>query len=284
MSSSTERPGTLEWDEARAASWLAGAEIRERQLAPITEALFEVADLHPGEHVLDVGVGSGPTTAEAHAAVQPGGRVTGIDVLPAMIEAAKRTVPIAEIEWLVGDVSTYGFPAAAYDVVISRFGVMFFADPVAAFTRLHDAVRPGGRLAMATWGRREATGLFGVPYVIATTTLDRLGIDFVPMASDGTMFSLGDAGRVAEVLGAAGWREIGTRVDNRVVYLGGARTVESAADDVLRGGPVAGLLDGLPADAVAEVRQALVTDFTRRFDGNGVPLPAGFVLISAIRP
>lgn len=286
MSSTSDKqsPAVPEWDEARAAAWLASAEVRERQLAPITEALFAAADLRPGEQVLDVGVGAGPTTAEAHSAVQPGGRVTGIDIVPAMIEAAKRSVPASDIEWLVGDVTTYAFPAAAYDVVISRFGVMFFADPVAAFTRLHDAVRPGGRLAMATWGRRDATALFGIPYTIATTTLNRLGVDYAPMAQDWIMFSLGDHDRISDVLGAAGWKEIRTRPDNRIVYLGGARTIDAAADDVIRSGPVAGLLDGMPADVVAEVRQAMLDDFTQRFDGNGVPLPAGFVLITATRP
>ncbi len=282
----TTRPSQppVQWDDARAAGWLARAEARERQLAPIAEALFAAADLRPGEHVLDVGVGSGPTTALAHAAVQPNGRVAGIDIAPAMIEAAKRAVPSPDIEWLVGDVTTYAFPAAAYDVVISRFGVMFFSDPVAAFTRLHDAVRPGGRLAMATWGLRDATALFGVPYTIATTTLHRLGVEFTPTAQDWLMFSLGDRVRVAEVLGAAGWREIETRVDNRMVYLGGASTVEAAVEDELESGPVTALLEDQPAEVVAEVRAALTAEFGLRFDGNGVSLPAGFVVITAVRP
>ena len=284
MATTSPQQAPVEWDEARAAGWLARAEARERQLAPVAEALLEAADLRPGEHVLDVGVGSGPTTALAHAAVQPDGRVAGIDIAPAMIEAAKRAVPAPDIEWLVGDVTTYAFPAAAYDVVISRFGVMFFRDPVAAFTRLHDAIRPGGRLAMATWGLRDATALFGVPYTIATTTLNRLGVDYVPAAQDWLMFSLGDAARVSDVLGSAGWREIETRVDNRMVYLGGARTVEAAVEDEVESGPVTALLDGQPAEVVAEVREALTADFGRRFDGNGVPLPAGFVVITAVRP
>jgi SAM-dependent methyltransferase len=283
MSDTSPRPAAPVWDDARVAGWLASAPARERQLAPISEALFAHAALRPGERVLDVGVGTGPTAATAREAVQPDGTVTGIDIAEAMIEAAKRVVSAPDIEWLVGDVTTYAFAAAAYDVVISRFGVMFFSDPVAAFTRLHDAVRPGGRLAVATWCRLDATALFGIPYTIATTTLNRLGVDYTPVPPDFTMFSLGEPDRVSELLGSAGWREVRSVPDNRIVYAGGASTAEAAADDTIQSGPLRMLLDGLPDDAVAEVRQALLDDFTRRADGNGVPFPAGFMITTAVR-
>ncbi len=284
MSDTPRPPAMPTWDDDRVAGWLASAPARERQLAPVLEALLERAALHPGERVLDVGVGTGPTTAAAHEAVQPAGTVTGIDIAEAMIKAAQEVVPAPDIEWLVGDATTYPFPASAYDVVISRFGVMFFSDPVAAFTRLHDAVRPGGRLAIATWCRRDASGLFGIPYVIATTTLHRLGVDYASVPPDSSMFSLGEPARIAEVLGSAGWREIRSVPDNRVVYYGGASTPETAAEDAVRTGPLRMILEGLPDEAVSEVRQALLDDFTRRSDGNGVPFPAGFMITSAVRP
>jgi SAM-dependent methyltransferase len=201
-----------------------------------------------------------------------------------MIETARRLVPAADIEWLVGDATTYAFPAAAYDVVISRFGVMFFADPMAAFTRLHDATRPGGRLAIATWCRRDATGLFGIPYAIATTTLNRLGVDYPELPPDVTLFSLGDPERLAQVLTPAGWREVRSVPDNRLVYLGGASTPEAAADDAIGAGPLRMLLENQPPEVLAEVRKALHDDFVRRADGNGVPFPAGFLITTALRP
>lgn len=271
------------WDRARAEAWLAGAAARERQLAPVSEALFAAADLRPGERVLDVGVGSGPTTATAHAAVQPDGRVTGIDIAPMMIDAARREVPAPDIEWIVGDVVTQPLPAAAFDVVISRFGVMFFSEPVAGFARLHDAVRAGGRLAVATWCRRDASGLFGIPYTIATTTLDRLGVDYTPVSPEANMFSLGTPERIREVLGAAGWREIQVVPDNRLVYASGRMSPDDAAADAVEGGPLRMLLDGQPDEVVAEVRLALRQDFRRRHDGNGVPFPAGFQITTAHR-
>jgi len=134
------------WNEDRAAWWLANADARERQLQPVSDALFERASLQPGERVLDVGVGSGPTTGQAWEAVRPDGSVTGIDIAAPMINAARQRVAAPEIEWIVGDAAAYDFPPKTYDAVISRFGVMFFVDPPAAFRNLCQATRPGGRL------------------------------------------------------------------------------------------------------------------------------------------
>ena len=110
------------WNEDRAACWLANADTRERQLQPVSDALFERASLQPGERVLDVGVGSGPTTGRAWEAVRPDGSVTGIDIAAPMINAARQRVAAPEIEWIVGDAAAYDFPPKAYDAVIPDSG------------------------------------------------------------------------------------------------------------------------------------------------------------------
>jgi ubiquinone/menaquinone biosynthesis C-methylase UbiE len=101
--------------------------------------------------------------------------VTGIDIAPPMITAARQRVTAPEIEWIVGDAATYDFAPKTYDAVISRFGVMFFTDPAVAFRNLGAATRPGGRLIVTVWSQLHATGIFGIPYTVATTTLHRLG-------------------------------------------------------------------------------------------------------------
>ena len=111
------------------------------QLHPLSDALFDRASLQPGERVLDVGVGSGPTTGQAWEAVRLDGSVTGIDIAPPMIAAARQRVIAPEIEWIVGDAAS-DFPPRTYDAVISRLGVMFFTDPVAGFHNLCEATRP----------------------------------------------------------------------------------------------------------------------------------------------
>jgi SAM-dependent methyltransferase len=102
------------WDEERAAWWLANADARERQLQPVSDALFERASLQPGERVLDVGVGSGPTTGQAWEAVRPDGSVTGIDIAPPMIAAARQRITAPEIEWIVGDAAVRTEPYTRY--------------------------------------------------------------------------------------------------------------------------------------------------------------------------
>ena len=271
------------WDEARAAAWLAGEAAREQTMAAVSDALFARAALQPGERVLDVGVGSGPTTLAAYASVQPGGTATGIDISAAMVAAAQRRPGGEQITWLVGDAGSYDFDAGAFDVVISRLGVMFFADPVAAFANLRQATRPGGRLAAVVWSHRDATGLFGVPHTVATTTLHRLGVAYTAMPADFALFSLGGPGQVEQVLSAAGWSDVSASVDNRVLYMSGPEAAEQAADGMIAMGPVSALLAGQPPDVIAEVRTALVADLEHRRDEVGIGLPAGFIVVSAVR-
>jgi ubiquinone/menaquinone biosynthesis C-methylase UbiE len=274
--------GQIAWDEDRAAWWLATADARERQLQPISDALFDQASLQPGERVLDVGVGSGPTTGQAWEAVRPDGSVTGIDIAPPMITAARQRVTAPEIEWIVGDAATYDFAPKTYDAVISRFGVMFFTDPVAAFRNLGAATRPGGRLIVTVWSQLHATGIFGIPYTVATTTLHRLGVEYQGIPPDGMLFSLGRPERLREVLAAAGWTDIDMTVDNRTLYL--PPDPAAAAKMSIASGPLQALLDGQPETVRDEVEAALTADYAHRQNESGIGLPAGFVVVTARRP
>jgi SAM-dependent methyltransferase len=274
--------GQPAWDEERAAWWLANADARQRQLQPVSDALFERASLQPGERVLDVGVGSGPTTRQAWEAVRPDGSVTGIDIVPPMITAARQRITAPEIDWIVGDAASYDFPPASYDAVISRFGVMFFTDPVAGFRNLCEATRPGGRLIVTVWSHLHATGFFGIPYAVATTTLHRLGVEYQGFPPDGILFSLGRPETIREVLNAAGWSDIETAVDNRPLYL--PSDPLAAAKMEMEARPVQALLEGQPEMVRAEVEAALTADYAHRQSESGISLPAGFIVVAARRP
>jgi SAM-dependent methyltransferase len=270
------------WDDEVAARWLAQADEREQRLSPVSDALFDRAALQPGERVLDVGVGTGPTTAQAWEAVRPDGLVTGIDIAPAMIAAARERVTAPDIEWIVGDAASQAFPPETYDAVISRFGVMFFADPVLGFRNLRDATRPGGRLIVTVWSQLYATGLFGIPYTVMTTTLHRLGVDYQGFPAEGILFSLGRPGLARDVLEAAGWTEVEATVDNRTLYL--VPDPRAAAKMTMLSGPVQMVLDGQSEMVQAEVEAALVADYEHRRDDSGIGLPAGFIVVAAVRP
>jgi ubiquinone/menaquinone biosynthesis C-methylase UbiE len=248
----------------------------------VSDALFDRASLQPGERVLDVGVGSGPTTGQAWQAVRPDGSVTGIDIASPMIAAARQRVTAPEIEWIVGDAASYDFPPETYDAVISRFGVMFFTDPVAGFHNLCEATRPGGRLVVTVWSHLHATGLFGIPYTVATTTLHRLGAAYQAFPPDGSLFSLGRPETIRDVFNAAGWAEIETTVDNRLLHM--PPDPLAAAKITMASGPVEALLDGQPDRVRAEVEAALTADYAHRQDESGIALPSGFIVLAARRP
>src|SRR4051812_19646648 len=166
-----EKDQASHWDGDRVARWLRQAAGVEGQLAPVSDVLFAAARLQPGESVLDVGCGTGPTTYAAAAAVGPTGHVCGLDISGEMLAAAASAPPAdadpaasAPIEWLEADPVAWSPPGPDRDVVLSRFGVMFFSDPAAAFANLARATRAGGRLAFACWQRRDESDLFRVPF------------------------------------------------------------------------------------------------------------------------
>jgi SAM-dependent methyltransferase len=272
-----------EWVGERSRRWLAELAAREAQLAPVSDALFAAAGLEPGERVLDVGCGPGTTTEPAFRAVQPGGRVTGLDVSPEMIAAARDRFPDLGIDWAVADVVEAELPAQAYDVVLSRFGVMFFSDPPAAFARLAAATRPGGRLCMAVWRRRTESPFFSVPYDAVLADLRRSGADVVEPDPDGSSCSLGAVAPTTELLTAAGWSDVRWEGRDDVLYAGGAGSVSEAAALAPEVGPVFALLEGCSAAERQSAVRAIEQAFAPWFDGRGVALPGGFWIVSARR-
>ena len=201
-----------EWSGDRVARWLAQASELEHQLAPVSQALMAAAVLAPGERVLDVGCGTGPTTRQAASLLGPDGSVTGLDVAAEMLQVAARRPAaggVAPIEWVCADAVDWAGPAAAYDVVLSRFGVMFFSDPPAAMRTLASVTRPGGRLALAVWGARDESPLFEVPYQAARAALRDLGVplaESLPVESG--PYSWHDAATVTDLLCDAGWDHV----------------------------------------------------------------------------
>ncbi|MFM8411336.1 MAG: class I SAM-dependent methyltransferase, partial [Alphaproteobacteria bacterium] len=142
------------WNDMAGPKWVALQESLDRQIGPLGAAAMAAADLQPGERVLDVGCGCGATSIELARRVAPGGAVLGVDVSTVMLEAARAAAGRAGAEGLEfanADAQTAPLTPAGFDVVFSRFGVMFFADPTAAFANLRRALRPGGRLAVVCW-------------------------------------------------------------------------------------------------------------------------------------
>jgi SAM-dependent methyltransferase len=149
------------WDGDEGGHWSAHAARYEHGAAPFRDRLLADAALVPGDRVLDVGCGAGRTTRDAARAVVPGGHAVGLDLSASMLELA-RAAAVADgldnVEFEQADAQVHDFTDASYDVVLSQFGVMFFADPVAALTNIHRATATGGRALFMVWqglGRNE---------------------------------------------------------------------------------------------------------------------------------
>jgi SAM-dependent methyltransferase len=271
----------VDWDQERVARWLKQAEGVEGQLAPVSDVLFAAASLQPGETVLDVGCGTGPTTRDAAVAVGPGGLVRGLDISGDMLRAAA-SVPVPDgagpIEWVEADPVTWTPTPADVDVVLSRFGVMFFSDPLAAFTSLAVATRHGGRLAMATWTKRSESELFEVALQAALRVLDIDPAD-VPREDEGPS-SLHDPAAIAALLGQAGWSHVQSAVHRLPLRFAGGvdpATAARASMDFSATRVVTADLDDATTDQVAA---AIAEAYADHLDEHGHVVLEGVVVIT----
>src|SRR5436190_17677788 len=157
------------WNEVAGPRWVERAEIQEARNIEVAQILLREAKAAAGERVLDVGCGPGATALPLAAAVGPSGHVTGVDISEPMLGLLRQRVAeqrIANLTPLLADAQTHAFPPASFDLITSRFGVMFFADPFAAFRNLCAAQRPGGRLCMAVWAGMADNVHWQIPFEI----------------------------------------------------------------------------------------------------------------------
>ena len=144
-----------DWSGEMGLKWLASLSLFEEMIAPIGDALLRRADYRDGETVIDLGCGGGATTLAIAGDVAPTGRVIGVDISPDLVAAAKERAAgsgATNIDFACADASTVALADAPYDRLFSRFGSMFFEDPVSAFSHLHGLLREGGRIDLAVWG------------------------------------------------------------------------------------------------------------------------------------
>jgi SAM-dependent methyltransferase len=163
------------------------------------------AAVHTHDRVLDIGCGAGQSTREAARAAVNGSAV-GVDVSAPVLERARRlsrAEGLGNVAYQLGDAQTHPFPPAHFDLCISRFGTMFFADPVAAFTNVRRALRPGARLVVMVWQSADRNEWF-------TATRQAIAGSRTPTASASDLepFSLADPASTQRILTAAGFAEI----------------------------------------------------------------------------
>jgi len=264
------------------AHWLTNQARYDRMNEPFAAMILAAAQLRPGGHVLDVGCGCGATTLAAARVVAPG-QAVGLDLSGPMLARARATAEADGLPNAVfqqGDAQVQPLEPARFDAVMSRFGTMFFADPVAAFANIRSATRPGGRLAFVCWQPLAAQQWLLVPGAALA--------EHVPLpagfgSGDGPgMWAFSDPGRPREILAAAGWRDIEITAEHASVLVGGGGSVEDAVEFMRTGSMARMMLAGADAGtfdrAVASVRAAVAP----YADADGVRLGAGVWLVQAV--
>src|SRR5216683_407557 len=202
-------------------------------LGPFTAMILGAAALSPGDRVLDVGCGCGAITLDAARAVAPG-RSVGIDLSGPMLARARenaRRADVGNASFERGDAQIYPF-RPVFDAVISRFGVMFFADPVGAFANLRKATRRGGRLAFVCWQPLLASEWLIVP---GAALAEHPPLPDLQQPGAPGMFALAEPGRIREILAGSGWNGITVTSKHAPVQVGG--TIDEAVA-FLRTGPM----------------------------------------------
>jgi SAM-dependent methyltransferase len=273
-----DRLPALTEDEVRVAAW---AEVRkplERQLAPLGQRGLEALAPRPGEAVLDIGCGGGETALELARAVAPDGTVLGIDLSGAVLAFARRVAKGCErVRFVQADAQVYPFEPASFDAAFSRFGVMFFADPAAAFINIRRCLGPNGRLAFVCWRALEENQLDILPLTAASAHLPPQPAHDPDAPGP---FAFANPDRVRRILKGAGFEEIEITAHDELVGSGDLEIMLAVCSRVGALGKILRENPELRAAALPAVRSALAA-----YDGpDGVRLNAATWVVTARAP
>jgi SAM-dependent methyltransferase len=241
----------------------------------VTDLLMSACATSLGEKVLDVGCGAGASSFALAQSVGLAGHVHGIDISAPLVRRAeerKLELGIENVSFEIADAQDSRFEAGLVDLVASRFGLMFFSDPVAAFRNIASALRPGGRIVFVSWAGPEHNPWFAWPQRIAVA---RLGpVAPAPPDAPGPM-AFRDTGRVLGILEAAGFVEC--TGETMTVDLHHPRGIGAVVELAAVVGPTARMLreKGGSAEDLAAITQAIAVEFEQFRSNDGIRIPAG---------
>ena len=274
-----------EWAGSMGERWLAHVDQFESMISEVGAALIDKAKFRPGERVIDVGCGGGGTSLEISKRVGPQGSVTGLDISPALVkscEARARKAGVTNARFVLGDAARAEVKEAPFDRLFSRFGIMFFDDPKAAFAHMRGFLKPGGGAIFACWGPPDEN-----PWIQQTMSLARRFAPQPPNPPPATApgpFAFGDPGYVREILSTAGFAEIAIDPWRGNQFVGGrGASPEAAAQFMLEALPIGDAVKDQP-DKVRRDLRTEVADVLARYHGkDGVKIDAMAWFVSARR-
>lgn len=240
------------WNGQSGERWVANQARLDAVVAAFGQAAIEAAAPAKGERVLDVGCGAGASSLALAARVGPGGQVLGVDISEPLIGLARALAPQdTSALFQVADASSAELPEGAFDILFSRFGVMFFDDPTGAFAHMRRALRPGGRVTFVCWRGAAENDWMRLPMGAIKGILPPSA---PPDPEAPGPFSFGDRGRVSRILTAAGFTDIAIAPFDASVPFGEGETRDAAIDDAVRMALEVGPLSRALADQPDDIR------------------------------
>jgi len=267
------------WNGPGGQRWADRQQSQDVVLAPVSNVLVDRAKAMAGERIVDVGCGCGAISIALAPKVGSTGHVLGIDISAPMLARARQLAPAgARIDFALADATIYPFDPASFDLLVSRFGVMFFAEPARSFANMRKALRPSGRLVFACWRDPRENPFFMAPLQAVykhAPNLPQLGPE------DPGPFSFASETRVRRILGEAGFHGVALEPCNLSLDIAVGRGLDAAVGSALEIGPAARALAEQPPEVVAaatvSIREALAP-FAR---GQSVPLPGAIWIVTA---
>jgi SAM-dependent methyltransferase len=253
----------------------------ERVIGPAGRMAMDRLDAQPGQDIIDLGCGTGQTTLELAGRVAPGGRALGVAIAAALLDRAREhalDARIDNIEFQHADVQSSDLGLARFHGAFSRFGVMFFADPVAAFTNVARLLKPGGVLSFVCWQAVTSNEWMFVPAQAAVSVLGIM--PEMPALNAPGPFSLSDQNRVRTILESGGFHNIDIRGHDDLMRTP-AEGIPEFADSALRVGAVQRMLEGADPQTIQRVRAAIEDAMRARLREGEVALARSILLVRA---
>ncbi len=267
------------WNEEGGQQWVDNINAVETFIQPLSDRLLEAVSAVPGEKVLDVGCGGGLTSIRIAELVGNSGSVRGVDVSRPIIDIAlSRGKDIDNLDFELGDAATRDLGEGVYDVITSRFGVMFFDDPVVAFSNLRRALKDSGRMVFLCWRKLEEN-----PWMARTA---KAAFEIVPPPKDAPPpdptapgpFSLGDRAHLEGVLSTAGFQGVDISAVDQGLHMG---DLDDAVAFFLKMGPAADVAKNASSEQLEQIVDAIKQVLSEYETPQGVVSPAAAWIVSA---
>jgi len=269
------------WNGPAGRRWMERQDTQDILLAPISQLSLDRAHPAKGERVVDIGCGCGATTIELARRVGTTGYVLGVDVSAPMLGRARERAPAdLPLEFVLADATLHVFEPGRSDLLFSRFGVMFFAEPAVSFANIRKGLRTGGRVVFACWREPRQNPWMMIALQEAYKHVPRLP-EMGP--EDPGPFSFASEQRVRRILSEAGFSSIAMEACDVALDVAFGRGLEAAVSSALEVGPVSRALEGQPSEVVAAVENAIRRVYAPLANGDTIPLGASVWIVTAVR-